>query len=412
MDAIENGKSAWSSFPVQNTLSFNQEQITTMVTVTPSDPRDRCNNCSNTEYHQECDPYYKENYVEPHHQVFYQSSYQGYQSSYQGYQSSYQGYYNEQGADFYGGNRALEVGQHVPSIHLPATAVPESQVVPYQHHYTSSTLHEGAYEIPPLAYGKAGEDYGIYSGCYQEDPLSIEAVADVQAHEVAKITEVDNQEYNTQKDQYLNNQYYRSYELEGNLVDYSDQHAPENEKNQDENRPRIHKKRSEMTAEERLADNQRRKDYKSRQIAERKQPVIYTAKPKLPNVFGWVNNSSEDGIKIKEQEGYEGQEVPNIKELGVYQGQELFKIQELEVYQCQELPKSKELGDHQGQEIPKIKELGDDQDQEIPPIKRGPRCFTKVGIAYRRWYITSERRWATKFYDGCHRNASNRYRQG
>ena len=40
-----------------------------------------------------------------------------------------------------------------------------------------------------------------------------------------------------------------------------------------------------MTPEERLADNQRRKDYRARQIAEKKKAGTYTARSKLPNVF-------------------------------------------------------------------------------------------------------------------------------
>ena len=54
---------------------------------------------------------------------------------------------------------------------------------------------------------------------------------------------------------------------------------------QDAAGPRVHKKRAEMTPEERLADNQRRKDYRSRQIAEKKKAGTYTARSKLPNVF-------------------------------------------------------------------------------------------------------------------------------
>ena len=40
------------------------------------------------------------------------------------------------------------------------------------------------------------------------------------------------------------------------------------------------------------------------------------------------------------------------------------------------------------------------EDGDQPKIKKGPRCFTKVGITYRRWYIAKEKLWTVKYLDG------------
>ena len=149
----------------------------------------------------------------------------------------------------------------------------------------------------------------------------------------------------------------------------------------------------------------------------------YGSRSIAEEVYGFSSGNNKDyPISLSAIEDAKAQKVTNISGFANYEvGNQEYAIK---IEKDKKVSTSSEDGNviaspvnpqsehDQDQEIPKVKELEDSQDQQgVPQIKRGPRQFTKSGIAYRTWYNAREERFVIKFFDGGRWDGS-RYRQG